>query len=55
MPPWKISSRVPIRSFIQANEAQFYVSMSRPCSGMHIFSDSKVALRDAVTSRDGQD
>ena len=39
----------------QANEARFYVSMSRPCSCMHIFTDSKVALRDAVTSRDGQD
>jgi hypothetical protein len=40
---------VPVRSFSQANEAQFYVSMSRARSWMHIFTDSKVALRDAVT------
>jgi ATP-dependent exoDNAse (exonuclease V) alpha subunit len=40
---------VPVRSFSQANEAQFYVSMSRARSAMHIFTDSKVALRDAVT------
>jgi ATP-dependent exoDNAse (exonuclease V) alpha subunit len=39
---------VPVRSFSQANEAQFYVSMSRARSAMHIFTDSKVALRDAV-------
>ncbi|HEY1476273.1 MAG TPA: MobF family relaxase [Chthoniobacterales bacterium] len=40
---------VPVRSFSQANEAQFYVSMSRARSAMHVFTDSKVALRDAVT------
>jgi hypothetical protein len=40
---------VPVRAFSQANEAQFYVSMSRARSAMHIFTDSKVALRDAVT------
>ena len=33
----------------QANEAQFYVSMSRARFAMHVFTDSKVALRDAVT------
>jgi conjugative relaxase-like TrwC/TraI family protein len=40
---------VPVRAFSQANEAQFYVSMSRARSKMHLFTDSKVALRDAVT------
>ena len=40
---------VPVRSFSQANAAQFYVSMSRARSAMHLFTDSKVALRDAVT------
>jgi len=42
---------VPVRSFSQANEAQFYVSMSRGRCGMPIFTDSKVALREAVTRR----
>jgi hypothetical protein len=37
---------VPVRSFSQANEAQFYVSMSRGRCGMLIFTDIKVALRD---------
>jgi hypothetical protein len=40
---------VPVRSFSQANQAQFYVSMSRARSTMLVFTDSKVALRDAVT------
>src|SRR5271157_5192776 len=40
---------VPVRSFSQANEAQFYVSMSRARFAMHVFTDSKVALRDAVS------
>jgi hypothetical protein len=40
---------VPVRAFSQANEAQFYVSMSRARSAMHVFTDSKVALREAVT------
>jgi ATP-dependent exoDNAse (exonuclease V) alpha subunit len=40
---------VPVRSFSQANEAQFYVSMSRARWAMHLFTDSKVALRDALT------
>jgi hypothetical protein len=39
----------PVRAFSQANEAQFYVSMSRARFAMHVFTDSKVALRDAVT------
>jgi conjugative relaxase-like TrwC/TraI family protein len=40
---------VPVESFSQANEAQFYVSMSRGREAMHLFTDSKVALREAVT------
>jgi hypothetical protein len=40
---------VPVRAFSQINEAQFYVSMSRAKWAMHIFTDSKVALRDVVT------
>src|SRR5271165_1375653 len=40
---------VPVRAFSQANEAQFYVSMSRARLAMHLFTDSKVALRYAVT------
>ena len=40
---------VPVRAFSQANEAQFYVSTSRCRSATHVFTDSKVALREAVT------
>jgi hypothetical protein len=40
---------MPVRAFSQANEAQFYVSMSRARSAMYVFTDSKVALREAVT------
>jgi hypothetical protein len=40
---------VPVDSFSQANEAQFYVSMSRAREAIHLFTDSKVALREAVT------
>jgi hypothetical protein len=29
---------VPVDSFSQANEAQFYVSMSRACEAMHLFT-----------------
>jgi hypothetical protein len=42
---------VPIQSFSQANEAEFYVSMSRARKAMHLFTDSKVALREAVTRK----
>jgi hypothetical protein len=45
----QVIASVPVRSFSQANEAQFYVSMSRARWAMHVFTDSKVALRDAVT------
>jgi hypothetical protein len=39
---------VPVEAFSQANEAQFYVSMSRARESMHLFTDSKVALKEAV-------
>jgi ATP-dependent exoDNAse (exonuclease V) alpha subunit len=45
----QVIASVPVRTFSQANEAQFYVTMSRARSAMHVFTDSKVALRDAVT------
>jgi len=45
----QVVASVPVQSFSQANEAQFYVTMSRARWAMHIFTDSKVALRDAVT------
>jgi len=45
----QVIGSVPVRAFSQANEAQFYVSMSRARWAMHVFTDSKVALRDAVT------
>src|ERR1700730_3018802 len=44
----QVIASVPVRSFSQAHEAQFYVTMSRARWGMHVFTDSKVALRDAV-------
>jgi ATP-dependent exoDNAse (exonuclease V) alpha subunit len=34
----------PVAAFSQINQAQFYVSMSRARSSMHLFTDSKVAL-----------
>jgi hypothetical protein len=45
---------VPIDSFSQANQAQFYVSMSRARQTMHLFTDSKAALREAVTRPSGR-
>jgi hypothetical protein len=45
----QVIASVPVRAFSQANEAQFYVSMSRARWAMHVFTDSKVALLDAVT------
>jgi conjugative relaxase-like TrwC/TraI family protein len=42
---------VPVESFSQANEAQFYVSTSRARKAMHLFTDSKVALREAVARK----
>jgi hypothetical protein len=45
----QVIASVPVRAFSQATETQFYVSMSRARWAMHVFTDSKVALRDAVT------
>jgi len=45
----QVIASVPVRAFSRANEAQFYVSMSRARWAMHVSTDSKVALRDAVT------
>jgi ATP-dependent exoDNAse (exonuclease V) alpha subunit len=39
---------VPVAAFSQANEAQFYVSMSRARHAMHLYTDSKTALKEAV-------
>ncbi len=39
---------VPVAAFSQTNEAQFYVSMSRARHAMHLYTDSKVALKEAV-------
>jgi conjugative relaxase-like TrwC/TraI family protein len=44
----QVIASVPVSAFSQANEAQFYVSMSRARQAMHLFTDSKVALREAV-------
>jgi len=38
----------PVEAFGQTNEAQFYVSMSRARKAMHLVTDSKAALREAV-------
>ena len=38
----------PVSAFSQTNEAQFYVSASRTRGGVYIFTDSKVALREAI-------
>src|SRR5262249_51878540 len=38
----------PVAAFSQTNEAQFYVSMSRARHAMHLYTDSKVALKEAV-------
>jgi len=39
---------VPVSAFSQANQAQFYVSMSRARTSLHLFTDSKAALKEAV-------
>jgi hypothetical protein len=40
---------VPIRTFSQVNEAQWYVSLSRARAAMLVFTDSLRALKEAVT------
>ena len=44
----QIIASAPVEAFSQVNQAQFYVSMSRARYAMHLFTDSKVALREAV-------
>jgi ATP-dependent exoDNAse (exonuclease V) alpha subunit len=44
----QIIASVPVRSFSQAHQAMFYVMMSRARYVMYLFTDSKVALREAV-------
>jgi ATP-dependent exoDNAse (exonuclease V) alpha subunit len=39
---------VSVAAFSQTNEAQFYVSMSQARHAMHLYTDSKVALKEAV-------
>jgi hypothetical protein len=40
---------VPVAAFSKASEAHFYVSISRARASVHLFTDSKVALKEAVT------
>jgi hypothetical protein len=39
---------VPVRTFSQVNEAQWYVSLSRARAAMFVFTDSLLALKEAV-------
>ncbi|MBV9488388.1 MAG: AAA family ATPase, partial [Verrucomicrobia bacterium] len=39
---------VPVNAFAQVNETQLYVTMSRARESMHLFTDCKEALREAV-------
>jgi hypothetical protein len=39
---------VPVSAFSQVNQAQFYVSMSRARGAIHLYTDSKAALKEAV-------
>jgi ATP-dependent exoDNAse (exonuclease V) alpha subunit len=45
---------VPIRTFSQVNEAQWYVSLSRARAAMLVFTDSIGALKEAVTRPSGR-
>ena len=40
---------MPVTAFSRANQALFYVSMSQARTSMRLFTDSKVALKEAVT------
>jgi ATP-dependent exoDNAse (exonuclease V) alpha subunit len=44
----QVIASVPVAAFSQTNEAQFYVSMSRARHAMHLYTDSKAALKEAV-------
>ena len=39
---------VPVESFSQVNQAQTYVSLSRARRSMHLVTDCKAALREAI-------
>ena len=39
---------VPVQTFSQVNEAQWYVSLSRARAAMFVFTDSVRALKEAV-------
>ena len=44
----QVIASAPVSSFAHVNQAQFYVSMSRARQAMHLFTDGKDALREAV-------
>jgi len=44
----QVIASAPVESFSQVNRAQFYVTMSRARQAMHLFIDSKAALREAA-------
>ena len=44
----QVIASAPVESFSQVNRAQFYVTMSRARQAMHLFTDSKAALREAA-------
>ena len=45
----QVIGSVPVSSFCQVNEKQFYVTMSRARHAMRLITDSHSALREAVT------
>jgi conjugative relaxase-like TrwC/TraI family protein len=45
---------VPIKTFSQVNEAQWYVSLSRARAAMYVFTDSIGALKEAVMRPSGR-
>jgi hypothetical protein len=44
----QVTVSVPVSAFSQVNQAQFYVSMSRARRAMHLYTDSKDALKEAI-------
>ena len=44
----QVIASAPVESFSQVNRVQFYVTMSRARQAMHLFTDSKAALREAA-------
>ena len=45
---------VPIRTFSQVNQARWYVSLSRARAAMFVFTDSLLALKEAVMQPSGR-